>query len=145
GTFTGALTPVTPTQGRGQATFIWTGGTGRFAGASGAAPFTVDQNLADGSFTFTSRGEISFGGPGAATATTASALTLTASGERFHLSVEREPGTQIHALSTIPDGQSSLGHWTGLSDVVVKGAFLEGTLVMTFDDGSTLALSFRQK
>src|SRR5262249_51337085 len=52
GTFTGTLTALSPTQGLGQATFPWTGGTGRFANASGTAPFTVDQNLTDGTFTF---------------------------------------------------------------------------------------------
>jgi hypothetical protein len=146
GSFTGVLTPASPTQGLGHATFTWTGGTGRFAGATGTTPFTVDQNLTDGSFTFSSRGEISVGAPAAGPAAdAASAVTLTASGERVHQSFEKSPGVQAHVISTIPDGRSSLGNWTGLSDVVVKGAFVEGTLIMTFDDGSTLELSFSQK
>jgi hypothetical protein len=66
GTFTdGTLTITGPTTGVGTATFVWIGGTGRFANASGTAPFTVDQNLADGSFTFTTDpgAVVAFDGP----------------------------------------------------------------------------------
>ncbi len=144
GTITGTLTALSPTKGVGQGIFTWTGGTGRFANASGTAPFTVDQNLADNSFTFetTPGAVIAYDGPAPPTGPVVS-LAGTSLSPTFE-----DTRSATSALGTLA-GTSPLlgGALTGRFDNVVKAAGnqVSGVLVLNdADSGDALVVIFEQ-
>ena len=54
------ITTTNPTTGIATGVFVFTGGTGRFDGASGSGDFVVMQNLDTGDFTLTGVGTIDY-------------------------------------------------------------------------------------
>jgi hypothetical protein len=73
-----------------------------------------------------------------------SEIPFVASGHRVHVSLEKTQGG-LHVINVIPDGESNLGDWVGDIDLTTNGAHVEGTMVITFESGDTLNVSFEQK
>lgn len=71
-------------------------------------------------------------------------IPFVGSGHRVHVLVEKTQGG-LHVLNVIPDGQSNLGDWVADIDLTTNGAHVAGTMVITFESGDTLSVSFEQK
>ncbi len=71
-------------------------------------------------------------------------IPIAARGHRVHVSIEKEHGGN-HIMNVVPDGESNLGDWVGAIDLHVGGAHVVGTMVLTFETGDTLSVSFEQK
>src|SRR5215470_8277775 len=73
-----------------------------------------------------------------------SEVPFVASGHRVHVTVEKTQGG-LHVINVIPDGTSNVGDWDGDIDLTTNGAHVAGTMVITFESGDTLNVSFEQK